>query len=125
MSKIRVLVKEPGKPAEVREIENTLEAFRAIVGGHIEAVRISDDIACYINEEGKLQDLAPNLLVPLQRTAGLEVICGPAVFFRADLEGNETSLTLCDIIACDMLVRRLDVAGPAISRLKPAALKER
>ena len=35
MSKIRILVKEPGKPAEVREIENTLEAFRAIVGGII------------------------------------------------------------------------------------------
>ena len=29
MNRIRVVVKQPGEPAEVREIENTLEAFQA------------------------------------------------------------------------------------------------
>ena len=31
--KIRVIFKEPGKPAEVREIPNTLEALQEAVGG--------------------------------------------------------------------------------------------
>lgn len=110
MDKIRVLVKEPGKPAEVREIDNTLEAVQAIVGGHIETLRISDSVFCYLNDEGKLINLAPNFVITNGRKV-CDIVCGPAVFFRSDGEGNEISLTLTDIIACNMFTRKYDVAN--------------
>ena len=51
--KIRVLVVEPMKPCEVREISG-LDDMQAIVGGHIEAVYpFQDAIALVCNEEGK------------------------------------------------------------------------
>lgn len=111
MSKIRVLVKEPGKPSEAREIENTLEAFQAIVGGHIEALRITDSLACYIHDEGKLIKLAPNFVIPTFNPAKFDMVCGPAVFFRSDGEDNEISLTLTDIIYCNMFTRQYDAVN--------------
>ena len=111
MNRIRVLVKEPGKLAEVREIENTLAAVQRIIGGHIEALRISEDIACYMHDEGKLIKLAPNLAVPARSASGFDIICGPVMFFRSDGEGNEISLTLTDIIYCNIFTRKYDVAN--------------
>lgn len=111
MALIRVLVKEPGKPAEVREIENTLEAFQTIVGGHIEALRITDSLACYIHDEGKLIKLAPNFVIPAFNPAKFDIVCGPAVFFRSDGEGNETSLTFTDIIYSNLFTRQYDAAN--------------
>ena len=96
--KIRVLVKEPGKLSEVREIENTLEAFQTIVGGHIEALRIRDDLCCYVNEDGKLLNMRPNFIIGRQYVSKVDIIVGPAVFFRSDDEGNEVNLTLTDIL---------------------------
>lgn len=51
---MRVLVIEPGKSPEIREIENNLETKQRIVGGWIEAVYPFDDpVALICNEEGK------------------------------------------------------------------------
>lgn len=79
--KIRVLVKEPGKAAELREIPNTLEALQGIVGGYIEAVWLSDNSVIVCNEEGKLQRLPVNF-----RIFGY-VIVGTALF--AGVSGDE------------------------------------
>ncbi len=68
--KIRVLVVEPMKPCEVREIPDTLEAMQALVGGNIEAVtslRYASAIVC--NENGKLLNLPYNR--PLLDESGL------------------------------------------------------
>ena len=116
MSKIRVLVKEPGKPSEVREIENTLEAFQAIVGGHIEALRIRDDLCCYVNEDGKLLNMRPNFVLGRQYVSKVDIIVGPAVFFRSEEgEDDETSLTLTDIIYLDRLLSYHDAANFVIN----------
>lgn len=72
--KMKVLVKEPGKPAEVREIENTLEACQKIVDGWIEVVRIATNVAIVVNEEGKINGMKPNFIF-----RG-DLICGPAFF---------------------------------------------
>ena len=112
MSKIRVLVKEPGKPSEVREIENTLEVFQAIVGGHIEALRIRDDLCCYVNEEGKLLNLQPNFIIGRQYVSNVDIIVGTAVFFRSeDDEDSEISLTLTDILYLDRLLLDCDASN--------------
>lgn len=105
MNKIRVLVKEPGKAPEERKIESTLKAFQTIVGGHVEGVCIYDDVCCYINDEGKLKNLEPNFVLPIRRASGYDVVCGPAVFFRVDLEGSETSLTLTDMVNMKYFLR--------------------
>lgn len=55
MSKIKVLYKEPGKRAEVKEIENTLEALQAAVGGYIETVTLATDAVIICDEEGLLK----------------------------------------------------------------------
>lgn len=103
--KIRVLVKEPGRLNEVRDIENTLEAFQAIVGGHIEALRIRDDLCCYVNEDGKLLNMRPNFVIGSQYVSKVDIIVGTAVFFRAeDNEDSEISLTLTDILYLDRLL---------------------
>ena len=109
--KIRVLVKEPGKLSEVREIENTLEAFQTIVGGHIEALRIRDDLCCYVNEDGKLLNMRPNFVIGRPYVSKVDIIVGPAVFFRSDDEGNEVNLTLTDILYLDRLLLDSDAAN--------------
>ena len=126
MSKIRVLVKEPGKPSEAREIENTLEAFQAIVGGHIEALRIRDDLCCYVNEEGKLLNMQPNFVIRRQYVSKVDIIVGPAVFFRLDDEGSEVSLTLTDSLYLTRLLLDCDASnfilnGRPLSELREGA----
>lgn len=92
--KIRVLVVEPMKPCEVREIPDTLEAMQALVGGNIEAVtslRYASAIVC--NENGKLLNLPYNR--PLLDESGLlplDILHG--TFFIAGMSGEHfVSLT--------------------------------
>ena len=61
---IQVLIKEPGKPAEMEPLfDNTLEAFQKAVGGYIEAVTISPNLVVICNEEGRLMGLEPNVVI--------------------------------------------------------------
>ena len=57
-SKMQVIVVEPGKEAELREIGSGLESLQDAVGGWIEAVYpYKDPFAIVCNEEGKLDGL--------------------------------------------------------------------
>ena len=60
MEKITVVVKEPGKAPEIRQIDNTLKALQDIVGGYIETVTIATDMVIICNEEGLIKHLPPN-----------------------------------------------------------------
>ena len=57
---IRVLIKEPGKAAEMRMIENTLESLQKIVGGYIETVTMFVDLVVICNEEGRIKEMPFN-----------------------------------------------------------------
>lgn len=58
---ILVIREEPGKSAEVEPLfENTLEAFQAAVGGHIEAVAVTQDLCIICNETGRIDGLPYN-----------------------------------------------------------------
>ena len=60
---MKILVVEPGKKPEPREIDGSLKSMQEIVGGTIEAIYPWDDSAALIcNDEGKLLGL------PLNRT---------------------------------------------------------
>lgn len=72
MQAIKVLIVEPGKEPREAEIENTLSAQQAVVGGMIEAIYPWDDpVGLICNEEGKLMGL------PLNRSLeGYDIIAG-------------------------------------------------
>lgn len=53
---MKVLVKEPGKRWEKRNIENTLEALQEIVGGYIETLTLTSDMVAIFDEEGRIKD---------------------------------------------------------------------
>ena len=57
---MKAFILKPGKPGEPIEIENTLEALQAAVGGYIEVVTLGGGQAAVVNEEGKINDLPFN-----------------------------------------------------------------
>lgn len=91
--KIMVLVVEPGKPCQAREIDGSLEAMQALVGGYIEAVTpFAESIAIVCNEEGKLRGLPYNRPLTDRTGAPYDILCG--TFFIAGVDGEHfVSLT--------------------------------
>lgn len=98
--KITVLIKQPGKPARVSEIENTLQSFQEVIEGNLEALPLSydvllshiPDICAFCNDEGKINNMKANFLIGNLFNGCYDVICGPAVF--AGVEDEDTvSLT--------------------------------
>ena len=57
---IRVLVVEPERRPEVREIDSSLEVMQSIVGGLIQPIYFDDSVALVCNDEGKLMNLPAN-----------------------------------------------------------------
>lgn len=58
---MRILVVEPERRPEVREIDGSLEAMQGIVGGLIQPIYPFDEpVALVANDEGKLMDLPAN-----------------------------------------------------------------
>ncbi len=58
---MRVLVVEPERRPEVKEINDSLEAMQSIVGGLIQPIYpFEDSVALVCNDEGKLLDLPAN-----------------------------------------------------------------
>lgn len=76
ISKLRVIYKEVGKEPEVIEIEDTLEAQQKLVEGLIEVVPYKDNLLLICNEEGKINNLAPNLQFDYDYIAGNCFIVG-------------------------------------------------
>lgn len=58
---MKAVRKKPGEAPEIVEVDNTLEALQAQVGGYIQAVPFATDCALICNEEGKLIPLEANL----------------------------------------------------------------
>lgn len=81
------------KPRAV-DVEASLESFQRIVGGYVEAVKLSAGVHMYINEEGKRLGLPRNLSLP-----GLGIICGSVCAFATSKNGDEISLTTEQTIA--------------------------
>lgn len=84
---MRVIVKAVNEMPKVEEVENKLEVFQKIVGGHIEVVRMEENILLICNEEGKINGLPPNF------SMGYDVIVGTAVFVAFDGKEDFTGLS--------------------------------
>ncbi len=85
---IKILVKDPGKEPEIKKIRKQLKAMKDIVGGYIETVPYKDAIIV-CNEEGKLNNLEPNV------NLGKDYIVG-SFFIVGDDEKNGDFKSLTD-----------------------------
>lgn len=57
---MRVLVVEPERRPEVREIDDSLKAMQEIVGGLIQPIYLDDSVVLICNDEGKMINLPMN-----------------------------------------------------------------
>jgi hypothetical protein len=73
---MKIVVKEPRKPAAVRVIDGSLESMQDIVGGYIESFHIAQNILCVVNEEGLVLDLPFNFTAPPFFVYGTAFFCG-------------------------------------------------
>lgn len=78
---MKVLIKEPGKPWQAAEVENTLEALQSAVGGYIETLPIvamdSDEKAVMVmDEEGRLKGKERSITICGTDIVGTVILCG-------------------------------------------------
>lgn len=89
---MKILVVEPGKAPEVKEIDGSLESMQEVVGGYIEAIYPFDDpIALVCNEEGKINGMTPNRILVDKGGNVLDIICG--TFFLCEALPTEENFT--------------------------------
>jgi hypothetical protein len=91
-NRINAVIVEVGKLPRLVKVENSLEAFQSLVGGYIEVVRMENGVDAIINEEGKLEDLEPNIALMYEGKM-YDYIAGTAVLVAHDSEGETVSLT--------------------------------
>lgn len=82
MKEIRAMIVEAGNPVlkVVNDFEHSLENMQKFVGGYIEAVRVTDTIVIWINEEGKLEGLEGNFYLTDENGLPFDTIAGNALF---------------------------------------------
>ena len=78
---MKVLIKEPGKPWETAEVENTLEALQGVVGGYIETMPVvamdtNEKVVMVMDEEGRLKGKELNIVVCGVNIVGTVLLCG-------------------------------------------------
>jgi len=83
------------EPARIETIDAGLQSLQAYVAGNIEAVTV-DDWHFYLNEEGKIMQLAPNrraAQLVLEKTGVLaDVYCGDVVVLGETTDGDEADV---------------------------------
>lgn len=86
---IRVLMIEPGKSPEMREISDTLKSMQEVVGGWIEEyMPFDDDVALVVNEEGKINGLPLNRAIRSEDGSLQDIIAGPFFICSAPVESE-------------------------------------
>lgn len=82
---MKAIVISPTQLPTVVDIDGTYESLRDLIGGYLEALPFTEGSSVYIDEEGKLKGLPPNLIATsLMRSIGPglwpdDSICGTMV----------------------------------------------
>ena len=84
---LRVVAKEPGKPAYEAGVADNLRAFQQAVRGYIETFPFDNDAVIICNEEGKINDMEPNCVI------NGELLVGPVFIIGSGDDGEFRSLT--------------------------------
>ena len=75
--KSRIVLVEPGKVAQITEMELSLENIQKVVGGMIQAVYPWKDKAALVcNDEGKLLEMPPNRALEDEKGHVYDIVCG-------------------------------------------------
>ena len=92
---MRILVVEPERRPEVREIDGSLRSMQEIVGGLIQTVYPFDDpVALVCNDEGKVMDLPANRGLRDENGQIYDIVCGTFFLCSAPADSDHfTSLT--------------------------------
>ena len=64
MSRMRVLIKDPGQKPKEFNIENELHVFQRIVGGFVEDAKIGHGVIALCDEDGKSKEKEFNFWLP-------------------------------------------------------------
>jgi len=106
---MRVVIAEPGNPAEVREISSDMETLQKLVGGYVECLPcVGYDVM--FNEEGIRLNLAAN------RVVMGNLIVGTIVVTKHDRAGDPIAL---DEQEAAEVVHRLDNWPPSMMSVAP------
>ena len=112
-AKMRVVIVEPGQYAREAEIDNTLQAKQAVVGGLIDAIcPWPEDRACLIlNDEGKIIPLEPNRALPEYEDVvfGTFFLCRSSGTSNASASRKSFSIHRPVLLPCD--VNRISTTG--------------
>ena len=92
---MRVLVVEPERRPEVKEIDGSLKSMQEVVGGWIQALFPFDEpLALVCNDEGKLMNLPANRGLRDKNGQIYDIICGTFFLCGAPSDSDHfTSLT--------------------------------
>ena len=107
---MRVIMMEPSKKPEVKEIDGSLSGMQAIVGGSIELFCPfeNENVGVIVNEEGKLLKLPINRAV-FQENRLIDILVGPAFIVRLDPD-EEDFQSLTD--------KQIDMLMPKITNIE-------
>lgn len=91
---MRVLVVEPERRPEPREIDGSLESMQEIVGGLIQPIYLDNSVILICNDEGKLLNLPANRGLRDKDGQIYDIVCGTFFLCGApDDSDHFTSLT--------------------------------
>ena len=92
---LRILVVEPERRPEVKEIDGSLKTMQGIVGGYIQAIYpFNDSVALVANDDGKFMNLPANRGLRDKNGQIYDIVCG--TFFICGVPADSdyfTSLT--------------------------------
>ena len=83
--------------ALILDFPNNLEGMQKFVDGYIEAIRITENIVLWVNEEGLLKELPFNFYLTNTDGEPISPIVGDAFFAGINAEGDNVSLTDDDL----------------------------
>ena len=91
---MQIVVVEPERRPEVREIEDSLTTMQQIVGGLIQPIYLDDSVALICNDEGKLMNLPANRGLRDKDGQIYDIVCGTFLLCGTSADSDHfTSLT--------------------------------
>ena len=89
-----VLVVEPERRPELREIDSSLKSMQEIVGGLIQPVYLADSVILVCNDEGKMMNLPANRALRDEAGRMYDIVFGTFFLCGAPADSDHfTSLT--------------------------------
>ena len=86
---MRILVVEPERRPEIREIDGSLKAMQDIVSGLIQLIPLNDpDVILVCNDEGKLMNLPANRGLRDENGQIYDIVCGTFFICGAPVDSD-------------------------------------